>query len=577
MSRRQDVSELEKKYGLPRLSATELMSEEWRDVVGAASRYSVSNLGRIRNKSNNCITRGTYDPTKGYMVTGIAFDDGSRKNKGVHVLVAEAFIPNPENKRLVNHDDANKANNRLSNLSWATDSENMLHAFANGLCENTRAAAREQMKRLQAMPKTDRQRESARENIIKINKRPKTERQLETARQNINSPICRERANEAHYDRHPPIRLVETGEIFRSQRELANKIGVNESQICACLKGRRENNGESHFEYIDDQPIQPKNVETEKSFLYPHQQDAIGRMFDGCILNGGVGSGKSITGLYYYFQSYGGRKAYIHDYVPMVDPPDLYVITTAKKRNDLEWEGDMAPFLLSVNPEVSYYNNKVVVDSWQNIQKYVGIKNAFFIFDEDHVTGYGAWVKAFLKIAKSNRWIILSASPGDKWEDYIPVFIANGFYRNKTEFSNQHLIYSRYSKFPKVERYINEGRLIRLRNKILIDMDFKRHTIPHHEDVYVKYDIAKYKDAVRNRWDPYKDEPIQQGSGLCYVLRRIVNTDDARQVALLELFEKHPKMIVFYNFDHERDILLKLLSTPVMRISQFRIAIHGYI
>ena len=425
------------------------------------------------------------------------------------------------------------------------------------------------MKRLQAMPKTDRQRESARENIIKINKRPKTERQLETARQNINSPICRERANEAHYDRHPPIRLVETGEIFRSQRELANKIGVNESQICACLKGRRENNGESHFEYIDDQPIQPKNVETEKSFLYPHQQDAIGRMFDGCILNGGVGSGKSITGLYYYFQSYGGRKAYIHDYVPMVDPPDLYVITTAKKRNDLEWEGDMAPFLLSVNPEVSYYNNKVVVDSWQNIQKYVGIKNAFFIFDEDHVTGYGAWVKAFLKIAKSNRWIILSASPGDKWEDYIPVFIANGFYRNKTEFSNQHLIYSRYSKFPKVERYINEGRLIRLRNKILIDMDFKRHTIPHHEDVYVKYDIAKYKDAVRNRWDPYKDEPIQQGSGLCYVLRRIVNTDDARQVALLELFEKHPKMIVFYNFDHERDILLNLYYGEGVEVAEY--------
>ena len=323
-------------------------------------------------------------------------------------------------------------------------------------------------------------------------------------------------------------------------------------------------------EYVDEATcfVEKKQGEV-KPFLYPHQQEAITKMFDGCILNGGVGSGKSITGLYYYFQSYGGEKKDIHDYVEMINPADLYIITTAKKRNDKEWEGDMAPFLLSSNPEVSYYKNRVIVDSWQNIQKYVDVHNAFFIFDEDHVTGYGAWVKAFLKIAKNNRWIILSASPGDKWEDYIPVFIANGFYKNKTEFSREHLIFSRYSKFPKVERYINEGRLIRLRNKLLIDMDFKRHTIPRHEDVYVQYDIAKYKNAIRTRWDPYKDEPIQQGSGLCYVLRRIVNTDESRQIALLELFEKHPKMIVFYNFDHERDILLNLYYGDDVQVAEY--------
>ena len=314
--------------------------------------------------------------------------------------------------------------------------------------------------------------------------------------------------------------------------------------------------------------LEPSKAQPQP-FLYPHQQEAVEKMFDGCILNGGVGSGKSITGLYYYFQSYGGRKSDIHDYVPMVDPPDLYIITTAKKRNDREWAGDMSPFLLTTNPEVAYYKHKVVVDSWQNIQKYVGIKDAFFIFDEDHVTGYGAWTKAFLEIAKVNRWIILSASPGDRWEDFIPVFIANGFYKNKTQFSREHLIYSRYSKFPKVERYINEGRLIRLRNKILIDMDFKRHTIPRHEDVYVRYDIAKYKDAVRNRWDPYKDEPIQQGSGLCYVLRRIVNSDDSRQIALLELFENHPRIIVFYNFDYERDILLNLYYGEDVKVAEY--------
>jgi len=564
----------QRKYERPqaiKFTASELLTETWKPVVGARSRYTISTLGRVHDAHRNITTTGTFDSSKGYMVIGISMDDGARRNKGVHVLVAEAFIPNPDNKPMVNHEDGNKINNRVGNLSWVTNSENMLHAFANGLCENTRAAAREQIKVLQAMPKTDYCREMARQTITEINKRPKTERQLETSRKNITSPICKERAKEANFDKHPPIRLIETGEIFRSQRELADELGISETTICAYLKGRKTNNSEYHFEYVDDnQEIESSAVEPKaKPFLYPHQQDAVTRMFDGCILNGGVGSGKSITGLYYYFQSYGGRKDDIHDYIPMKDPPDLYIITTAKKRNDLEWEGDMGPFILSCNPEVNYYNNRVIVDSWQNIQKYVDVKNCFFIFDEDHVTGYGAWVKAFLKIAKSNRWIILSASPGDKWEDFIPVFIANGFYKNKTEFAREHLIYSRYSKFPKVERYINEGRLIRLRNKILIDMDFKRHTIPHHEDVYVRYDIPKYKDAIRNRWDPYKNEPIQQGSGLCYVLRRIVNTDEARQIALLELFEKHPKMIVFYNFDHERDILLNLYYGENVEVAEY--------
>ena len=295
-----------------------------------------------------------------------------------------------------------------------------------------------------------------------------------------------------------------------------------------------------------------------KPFLYPHQTEAVAKMFDGCILNGGVGSGKSITGLYYYFKEYGGRKENTHDYVPMKNPPDLYIITTAKKRNDKEWEKELCHFLMSTNPDIHKYSNKVIVDSWQNIKKYIDVQNAFFIFDEDHVTGNGTWVKAFLKIVKLNRWIILSASPGDKWEDFIPVFIANGFYRNKTEFTREHFIYSRFSKYPKVERVMNERKLLYLRDRILIDMEFTRPTTPHHDDRYCSYDIHKYKDVIRNRWDPYKNEPIQQASGLCYILRRIVNSDESRQVALLELFEDHPRMIVFYNFDYEREILLNL-------------------
>lgn len=290
-----------------------------------------------------------------------------------------------------------------------------------------------------------------------------------------------------------------------------------------------------------------------KPFLYDYQMDAVKKMRNGCILNGGVGSGKSRTGLYYYFKEQGGSMD--PDYIPMKNPRDLYIITTAMKRDSLEWEIELTPYLLSKNPEVNYYRNKVVIDSWNNIKKYKDIYGAFFIFDEDRVTGKGAWVKTFLNIARKNNWIILSATPGDTWEQYIPVFVANGFYKNKTEFTREHCVYSRYAKYPKIERYINTGRLIRLRNQILIDMDFSRKTVPHHEDIYVKYDISKYREVMRTRWDPFKDEPIQQASGLCYVLRRIVNEDESRQMALLELAEKHPRMIIFYNFDYELDIL----------------------
>lgn len=304
-----------------------------------------------------------------------------------------------------------------------------------------------------------------------------------------------------------------------------------------------------------------------KPFLYDYQMDAVKRMRNGCILNGGVGSGKSRTGLYYYFKEQGG--SINPDYSPMKKPKDLYIITTAMKRDSLEFEGELGIFRLSTVSDLNYYKNKVVIDSWNNIQKYKDISGAFFIFDEDRVTGYGAWVKSFLKIAKSNDWIILSATPGDTWEQYIPVFIANGFYKNKTEFAREHIIYSRFSKYPKIDRYINTGRLIKQRNQILIDMDFSRKTIPHHEDIYVRYDISRYKDAVRTRWDPFKNEPIQQASGLCYVLRRIVNSDESRQVALMELAEKHPRMIVFYNFDYELDILKGLYYGPDATISEW--------
>lgn len=292
--------------------------------------------------------------------------------------------------------------------------------------------------------------------------------------------------------------------------------------------------------------------------LYDYQIDAVEKMKNGCILCGGVGSGKSRTALAYYYTKFGGEIG-TEQYVKMKEPKDLYIITTARKRDTLEWEEEFIPFLISTNPEVDIYkDHKVVVDSWNNIQKYAEVKDAFFIFDEQRVIGYGKWTKAFLRIAKTNRWILLSATPGDTWSDYIPVFIANGFYRNKTEFTREHIVYSRYTKYPKVERYLNTGKLVRYRNQILVDMKYKNKTISHHIDIPVTYDIESYKQVGRLRWDPFKDEPIQNAAGLCYVWRKVVNGDEDRIEEYLKLCESHPKSIVFYNFDYELDILRSL-------------------
>lgn len=301
--------------------------------------------------------------------------------------------------------------------------------------------------------------------------------------------------------------------------------------------------------------------------LYDYQIKAIEQMRNGCILCGGVGSGKSRTALGYYFKENGGGIE--GDYIPMNKPQDLYIITTARKRDTLEWEGDMGPFLLSSNPEMNLYSNKVVVDSWNNISKYKEVKDAFFIFDEQRLVGNGTWVKSFLKISKFNKWILLSATPGDSWSDYIPVFIANGFYKNRTEFTREHIVYSRFSKFPKVDKYINTGRLIRLRNRILVDMDFKRQTIAHHEDVFCTYDISAYKDLMKNRWNPWTNLPIVNAAELCYSLRKVVNSDDSRQTALLELLEDHPKAIIFYNFDYELEILKAIYYGEDVEIAEW--------
>lgn len=271
--------------------------------------------------------------------------------------------------------------------------------------------------------------------------------------------------------------------------------------------------------------------------LDDYQEKAILQMHDGCILCGGVGSGKSLTALEYYKRFHNKKK--------------LYIITTAKKRDSYEWEVELAKCGIS--------KDIYEIDSWNNIKKYTEIEHGFFIFDEQRVVGYGAWTKSFIAISKSNRWILLSATPGDKWPDYMPVFIANGYYKNKSDFNFQHVVYKRYSKFPQIDRYLNEQRLIRLRNTTVVYMDYMNNFIERiKKDIQVEYDHLAWKQLFETRFDIGEGRPIKNASELCYKLRKIVNSDPSRAQAVLDIFKEHRRIIIFYNYDFELDILRSL-------------------
>lgn len=270
--------------------------------------------------------------------------------------------------------------------------------------------------------------------------------------------------------------------------------------------------------------------------LMPHQLKALGEMKNGCVLKGPVGSGKTLTALSYFDDNETIER--------------LIVITTAKKRDTGDWQAEARE--LAIFPEVN---------SWQNISNYENVSGAFFIFDEQRIVGNGEWVKSFLKIAKKNQWILLSATPGDTWLDYIPVFVANGFYRNRQEFLREHVIFHPFVRYPKVERYISTMKLARQLASILVEMPYQKHTIRHETEVFVEYDKEEYDVAWKNRWNALENRPIRHVSELFSLIRRVTNTSSSRLEKVRELLTKHPRMIIFYNFDYELEIL-RTLSVP---------------
>lgn len=307
--------------------------------------------------------------------------------------------------------------------------------------------------------------------------------------------------------------------------------------------------------------------------LYKHQIDAVRQLETGSILCGGVGSGKSRTSLVYFYTRVCGGGLNINgvgEPYPMKRPRDLYIITTARKRDSLDWEEEALKFGLFPDRENSREGVMLTVDSWNNIGKYTQIRNAFFILDEQRLVGSGAWVKSFLAIAKNNSWILLSGTPGDTWMDYIPVFVANGFYKNRTEFLREHAVYNRYSKYPKVDRWMGVERLERHRKDILVEMPFERHTTRHTKNEIVTYDKDLFNVVMKDRWNPWKQRPIRESGEYFHAMRKVVNSDLSRLAKIVDLTMAHDRLIVFYNFDYELEILRILpdiLEIPVAELN----------
>lgn len=290
--------------------------------------------------------------------------------------------------------------------------------------------------------------------------------------------------------------------------------------------------------------------------LFDYQRKAVEELRPGSILCGGVGSGKSITAIAYYMEKI--CDGVVKPYREMQFPRDLYIITTAKKRDSLEWDEDLSYFLLSKVQDYSHSGVKVVVDSWNNIKKYKDVIGAFFIFDEQRVVGSGTWVKTFLNISRKNQWILLSATPGDEWKDYIPVFVANGMYRNKSDFQAKHCVFSRYAKYPKIEKYIHEDILNRNLSMIMVIMKDQRKIERHILIESIGYNHEKMDLVARKRWDPYDNCPIRETGKLCYLMRRVANEGDERITKAAEIIRGKRKLIVFYNFNYELYILQSL-------------------
>jgi hypothetical protein len=248
--------------------------------------------------------------------------------------------------------------------------------------------------------------------------------------------------------------------------------------------------------------------------LMEHQLDAVNNLGNGKVLWGVTGSGKSAVVLEYYMRNEA--------------PRPIIVITTAKKRDSLDWYGEAAKFGVSVEPQFSRAG-AITVDSWNNIKNYRGVVGAFFVFDEQRVVGHG-------------------------------------YYTNITDFKLQHVVYEPFTTFPKVKMYLDESRLEKLRNDVLVEMPYQAYTKRVKNYMPVSYDKDLFDQVWDKRWHVYEDRPLKDAAERWRVGRRVVNSDQSRVEFIWDLIHKgvHDKVIVFYNFDYELEILRGLADMFVV-------------
>lgn len=285
--------------------------------------------------------------------------------------------------------------------------------------------------------------------------------------------------------------------------------------------------------------------------LATHQVEAIKKLDTGKVLVGGVGSGKSIAALAYASERHPNTR--------------IIALTTAKKRDSGEWFGDAMKMSLRQDLEV---------DSWNNIKKYEDVTDAFFIFDEQRVVGNGAWTKSFYKICKSNPWILLSATPADTWLDLVPIFIANGLYRNRTQFNNDHVRFSRFVKYPKVDGYLDTWLLEQHRKAIYVEMPYLKKAVREEHMVEVEFNRENEKMLYTARWNYMENRPLKDAGELMRLMRMNANTDWSRYERLKEIIADKQRVIVFYNHNYELAQLRLLMAELDIPVAEWNGHMH---
>lgn len=261
-----------------------------------------------------------------------------------------------------------------------------------------------------------------------------------------------------------------------------------------------------------------------------YQKRAINQMHNGCILCGGVGAGKSLTSL---------------GYIDKVYPSGtVYIITPARKRNTGEWFDDIRKNDMD--------ETRFVVDSWNNLSKYKDVKDAFFLFDEQKVSGKGTWAKSLIRIAKSNQWILLSATPGDTYDDYATVLIANGFVRNRTTWYDEYCV-TKSQPFFHIVDHKNKDVIDMMIRRIFIKMDYQSDKKRIERVIPIQARSAgEEKEILMTHKAPGAQMPFTTFAAAIAYVRMNCYDKSKKTEALRKIIEKHKKIIVFYNFLSEK-------------------------